>query len=252
MIRPTFEDLQTAPWIKFHKITSTNRFLLNSRFADAADGLTCSSDIQTAGIGSHGKKWESPAGGLYLSILLKPVLHPRYWSLLSLVAGVAMVELIERHADDLRARLKWPNDLLVRGRKIGGILLQSIQGSSPRLIIGIGINVMADIELPDDEEAFHPTSIVLESSETPDLSRMIADCRVLIFQHYLRWLDDPHYFCRLWNAGSATLHKTITIAAGDERVTGIDQGVDEWGRLKIKTFLKIASFSSGSILEFSE
>jgi BirA family transcriptional regulator, biotin operon repressor / biotin---[acetyl-CoA-carboxylase] ligase len=107
---------------------------------------------QEQGRGSHGRAWSSPPGNLYLSVLLcpgGPVAEGGLWSLL---AAVALAETVEPHLPEPTAlRLKWPNDLLLDGRKLAGILLDSAAeaGALTSLVIGFGLNLVAAPELPD-------------------------------------------------------------------------------------------------------
>lgn len=104
---------------------------------------------QTAGRGRHGRSWSSPAGNLYLSVLLRPGCPVRDAPQIGFVVGAAMARAV-RECTGLEAVLKWPNDLLVGGRKISGILLDSADdgtGSVSWVIAGVGVNVVSH---PDD------------------------------------------------------------------------------------------------------
>ena len=108
-----------------------------------AEGATVVAEVQTAGRGRFGRTWVSPAGNLWMSILLRPSLDSlRYLSILS---GVASARAITS-TTGLPVTLKWPNDLRIGGRKVGGVLVEnSLSGSTVRhAIIGIGINVSLD------------------------------------------------------------------------------------------------------------
>lgn len=95
---------------------------------------------QTRGRGRAGRAFVSPEGGLYLSVVVRPDRPPSEWSLLPLVAGLAVVD--ELRAARVDASLKWPNDVLVAGRKLGGLLVESQWGREPFAIVGIGLNVV--------------------------------------------------------------------------------------------------------------
>ena len=109
----------------------------------AKEGTVVVAEVQTAGRGRFGRTWVSPAGNLWVSILLRPSLDSLRW--LSVLAGVAAARAIAS-ATGLGVTLKWPNDVRIRGLKVGGVLVEnSLSGSEVRhAIIGIGINVALD------------------------------------------------------------------------------------------------------------
>ena len=109
----------------------------------AKEGTVVVAEVQTAGRGRFGRTWVSPEGNLWVSILLRPSLDSLRW--LSVLAGVAAARAIAS-ATGLEVTLKWPNDVRIRGRKVGGVLVEnSLSGSEVRhAIIGIGINVALD------------------------------------------------------------------------------------------------------------
>ena len=134
----------------FAEIDSTNDEAKRQAAAGARDGLVIWADRQTAGHGRQGRAWQSPPGNLYCSILLRPDRPAVEVALLSFAAALAVCDIVPR---PLQPRCKWPNDVLVGGRKIAGILLESeAAGASVAwLVIGIGVNIAsypADTEIP--------------------------------------------------------------------------------------------------------
>jgi BirA family biotin operon repressor/biotin-[acetyl-CoA-carboxylase] ligase len=107
----------------------------------AAEGTVVVADSQRAGRGRRGRIWrDEPGASLLCSILLRPRIPPAMWPLLSLAAGVAVARALGRVAR-VAVRLKWPNDVVIDGRKVAGILLESRASGSSVVVIGIGINV---------------------------------------------------------------------------------------------------------------
>ncbi|HUG51947.1 MAG TPA: biotin--[acetyl-CoA-carboxylase] ligase [Vicinamibacteria bacterium] len=100
-------------------------------------------DAQTAGRGRQGRRWASPPGNLFLSVLLRPEPPSPQWTMLPLAAGVAVAEALAEQGLD--AQLKWPNDVLVKGRKLGGILAEATSGADGLefVVVGIGVNLAA-------------------------------------------------------------------------------------------------------------
>jgi BirA family biotin operon repressor/biotin-[acetyl-CoA-carboxylase] ligase len=128
----------------FKKLSSTQDFakcfILDNGISDA-DGYVIISNSQHNGLGRFGNRWISPKGGIWLSIVLRSGLHPRRIMLFSYCASVAVSEAIER-CTGIQSRLKWPNDILIGGRKVSGILVDaSVESESiENLVIGIGVN----------------------------------------------------------------------------------------------------------------
>ena len=125
------------------EIGSTNDAIMAAGHAGEPEGLAILADRQTSGRGRLGRSWTSlPGVGIYTSILLRPSVPPLQAPLLTLMAGLAAAEAIE-HVARIEPRLKWPNDLLVEGRKLVGILTEmSTMGQRiGHVAIGVGINV---------------------------------------------------------------------------------------------------------------
>lgn len=127
----------------FPAIDSTNRYLLDAAAAGAASGA-CLAAAQTAGRGRRGKRWRSPEGNIYLSLLWRFDRPPAALGGLSLAAGVAVMRALRRltPSRSLQVGLKWPNDVLWRGRKLAGVLVECGAGNgSSFAVLGVGINV---------------------------------------------------------------------------------------------------------------
>ncbi|MGE5584855.1 MAG: biotin--[acetyl-CoA-carboxylase] ligase [Bacillota bacterium] len=140
---------------RFAEVDSTNAVARRMAEAGAPEGTCVVAETQTAGRGRMGRTWHSPPGGLWLSVVLRPTVAPRDVGKLALVTGVAVTEAI-RKATSLPAKMKWPNDVVVRGRKVSGILVEGRwRGEAVDYIVeGIGINVAVDIAgLPQDIQA---------------------------------------------------------------------------------------------------
>ena len=152
----------------YRRVGSTNDVAREMAEAGAEQGATVVTDEQTRGRGRRGRTWHSRAGS---SVLLSMVLRPRRTSheaLLPLRLGVAAARAIES-VTGLAIGLKWPNDLFIRGRKVGGLLCEgAVEGDRPLfLIAGVGINVFqSDDEFPG-ELAGYATSLALESHRSP-------------------------------------------------------------------------------------
>jgi BirA family biotin operon repressor/biotin-[acetyl-CoA-carboxylase] ligase len=191
----------------------------------APDRAAVRADEQTAGRGRQGRHWVSKPGNLYVTILLREARPLGDCAILSFVAALAL-----REACGLpEARLKWPNDVLIRGKKLSGLLLEGAgtDGTTSAVLIGMGVNVAHH---PD--EALYPTTdLVSEGGET-DLDAL---CHALL-DGIDRWRAVWHKrgaeaIRRAWLDHAAGLGETLTARAASESVTGVFEGLDETGAL---------------------
>lgn len=131
---------------------STNDDLLEAGKQGAPHGTGLAARAQTAGRGRRGHKWDSTAGNLLLSIVLRPCVNPAKYSGLAAVSGLAVLEALEKQGLASEIAFKWPNDLVARGRKLGGILVEAARDNEgkPFAVCGIGVNVnYTPQEVPD-------------------------------------------------------------------------------------------------------
>ena len=144
-VTPHLKTLTLGRRIEYHdQLDSTNRAAGELARQGAAEGAVVVADAQTAGRGRMGRRWESPAGeNLYFSVLLTPDVEPARVPQLALVAAVAVHEGLAECCPEITAQIKWPNDILVDGRKVAGILCEaSLEADRVhRVVLGIGINV---------------------------------------------------------------------------------------------------------------
>jgi len=155
------------------RIGSTSDRAHDRAAAGAASGLAVFAESQTAGRGRGGNRWIAPSGhNLFVSVLLRPSAPPGTWPRLAHAAGLAVARAVDPWLDPgTRALLKWPNDVLVSGRKLAGILLE-LKGSrtAPHLILGLGVNVNSR---PEDFPAELRETVASVRSSAVDPSREI-------------------------------------------------------------------------------
>ena len=163
----------------YDSLDSTNDALRRLAADGAADGTVVLADEQTAGRGRWGRSWHSPPGrGLHLSVLFRPASPPRDAVRWTLAAAVAACEAC-RELTGCPVEIKWPNDLLIQGRKVAGILAELRSGrASSELVVGIGINVDHRPEDFPRELAGRATSLRMASGR-PDLDREILAVELL-------------------------------------------------------------------------
>lgn len=146
---------------RFDAVASTNTLALELAADPANDGLVILADEQTAGRGRQGRRWLCPPGcGVLMSVLLFPPERLRQPVLLTALAAVAVCETIYHHTR-LQATIKWPNDVLIRGQKVCGILVEQGQGT----VIGVGLNVSTSAEEFIAAELTQAGSLALFSEE---------------------------------------------------------------------------------------
>lgn len=156
------------PHYHFEVCASTNAIAMDLAKQGALEGTLVTADFQTQGRGRLGRRWMAAKGeNLLFSVVLRPVLPPEKWGLLTLVAAIAVAESVEYQLAEryqgqnasFLTQIKWSNDVLLNRKKICGMLLESSMGQDPVVILGIGINV--NQTLFDDELARKATSIAL-------------------------------------------------------------------------------------------
>lgn len=136
---PSFFRLRTLA-----ETGSTNEDAKNQAAEGEAAGLVLRAERQSAGRGRQGRVWDSPPGNLYASVLLRPAVPPQESALYSFAAVLAVYDAVRRALPDADVCVKWPNDVLVSGKKISGLLLEAAPmeaGLVPWLVVGVGINV---------------------------------------------------------------------------------------------------------------
>lgn len=177
----------------------TGRFGSSYRFAESTEstqrmlgpgdpeGTVAVAEEQTKGRGRLGRSWHAPAGtALLFSTLLIPSVEPARLPELSLVAGSAVAEAIAEIAG-LQPEIKFPNDVLIGGRKVAGILAESSEG---RVVLGIGVNAnQAEKDLPAHTQT-EPTSLRLELGRPVDRAELLAAILARLELAYDRWLRD--------------------------------------------------------------
>jgi BirA family biotin operon repressor/biotin-[acetyl-CoA-carboxylase] ligase len=251
---------------------STNADAAAAAQAGEAEGLIVVAERQTAGRGRMGRPWTSPPrAGIATSVLLRPgeAVADRGWSpvpigryaWLPLLAGVALVEAVARLAR-IDAALKWPNDLLVDGRKCAGILAEATAapagnaGPPGAVVVGIGLNVTLDSgELPDTPTGPPATSLKLAGAEATDRDPLLRALLRSLAAWYGRWRDaggdaDDAGVRAAYLEHCATVGRAVRVSLpGGGTVTGTATTVDGAGRLVVRTADGSASaLAAGDVL----
>ena len=219
-----------APVFHYETVTSTNDAAKQLASDGEPEGTVVVADEQTKGRGSRGRDWLSPRGAnLYASFILRPDIPPARYGELAFVAAVALVRTM-KSTFGLDALVKWPNDVLVNGRKIAGIL---VEVSKDAAIIGIGVNVNWT-RLPAAIAAT-ATSIKNELDKTAELEDVLkALCRDLDVAYRTHKVFGFEQTLQDWMSHQETIGKIVTVERNGESLTGYALGVDSHGALMLK------------------
>ena len=233
----------------YRKIDSTNTKAWELISKNTPNGTVIISDNQLKGRGRQSNKWIStPGKSLTFSIIMYPNYIPNQINLYSLFTGLAIIDcLIE---NNIQAQLKWPNDILINDKKVGGILCESkISGGVIKsLVIGIGLNVNENItELP---ESLHKntTSLMIENGIQYQLEILLANI-LNHLEHRIQNQDETYLQILDWEKCCAHLGQKVTFHTGNEIVTGIFKGLTETGQAIITINNKEVNFDSGEIID---
>ena len=226
--------------IHYHPIiSSTNEWILQN-IPSLKKGDLCVVEYQTAGRGRRGRQWLSPFAG--------QIIFSFYWTFdpkksiegLSLVIGLAIAEV-------LNVQVKWPNDILLDGRKLGGILVEiaNHKNGMLNLVIGVGINV----SLPKQTEISQPYAEVCEID--PDVERQTLLPKLI--QHLYARLNIFEKnginaeFQQAWQSYNAFSNNEVNVLTERGAISGIEQGIDARGYLKVLCGNKIQIFNGGEV-----
>ncbi len=226
----------------FDSVDSTNTEALRLARDGAVEGAVIVADTQKQGRGRVGRKWVSPPRvNLYTSIILRPSMLPPHAHMLTFLAAVAMAEVIEKVIKK-RPTVKWPNDILVDGRKIAGILLE-MDSEIDRVhfvVIGIGVNINLDIDLLPHELRIGATSVSIEAGS--DYSRV--EFATALYYALEKWykivsglgfgLDGFAPVVEAWRSYFSHEGKTLRVSSFNDTIEGICVGIDSDGALLLR------------------
>jgi BirA family biotin operon repressor/biotin-[acetyl-CoA-carboxylase] ligase len=204
---------------------STNDDVRKAVIAGEPEGFVVTAKQQMSGRGRQGRVWESPEGNLYCSILLRPKNMPQVAGLYSFVAALAVRDAVHGYLPKTFVTLKWPNDVLVGGKKISGILLEV---EADALIVGIGINVA---QHPDN--ALYPATSLAAEGIQVDVAMLLQR----LLERLQHWHDcmQSEGFAPIRAAWLEHAQKgDLTVRLPQEMVQGTFAGIDEQGRLRLQ------------------
>jgi BirA family biotin operon repressor/biotin-[acetyl-CoA-carboxylase] ligase len=221
----------------FEQTTSTNDIVEQLARSGAREGLVVFAESQTRGRGRHGRSWASPRGkGLWFSVLLRPKLAPVAVSRLTVAASVAVARAL-RKCGRVDARIKWPNDVTVRGKKLAGILteMRAEIDDVSLAILGIGIDVNCT---PGDFPraiGSTATSLQIETGQLQDRLGLAVCALEELDYSYRAALEKFEVVIDEWAQWCTTLGRQIVVQVGSRRIEGHAQALDGDGALLVRT-----------------
>ncbi|MCR4597329.1 MAG: biotin--[acetyl-CoA-carboxylase] ligase [Lachnospiraceae bacterium] len=232
----------------YDETDSTNARIGELAGAGAPDGTLAVADMQTAGRGRRGRGWDSPPGmNIYMSLLLRPDMDPSDAPMITILMALAVCESVtevtgeENAGDDTpAARIKWPNDIVIRGRKVCGILTEMNMeaGRISGVIVGVGINVnQGERTLFPEEIRDTATSLKLECGHAIDRSILIAMIMERFEDLYGRFTDsgDLAYLTDRYDELLVSRDREVRVLDPQGEYTGISRGIDDRGELLVET-----------------
>ncbi len=228
------KEIYYFPELKSTNIIAKEKAL--HRAEGIEEGTLIIAERQSAGKGRLGRKWFSPVGGIWLSVILYPQLSPSYISRITLMTAVAAVKAI-KICTQIKSQIKWPNDILINEKKVCGILTEMSAELDiiSWVVVGIGINVNIDHrEFPED---IQENTISLKEVSGKEVLRVkLVQTFLKEFEKYYEILKRREFSSVLkeWKLYSHTLGKKIRVDIGERIITGEAVDINEEGALILK------------------
>jgi BirA family biotin operon repressor/biotin-[acetyl-CoA-carboxylase] ligase len=238
LIRQLHTRFLGKPLHFFPTIDSTNTYAAQRAREGATEGTAVIADSQSGGKGRLGRSWVSPPGvNLYLSLILRPPVPAALVPQLNLLAAVAVAETIVQVCN-LTPAIKWPNDILLDGKKVCGILaeMQTEAGALRAVVLGIGVNLNAPLSAFPEELRDKASSLFLVGGQTVDRPAFAAALLTHLEKLYILWLEEgfPALRPRWEHYAAGMIGRWITVAAPEGTIAGAVLGLDSDGALLVQ------------------
>jgi len=222
----------------FHTVDSTNSEAYQLALRGAPEGEVVIAELQEKGRGRLGRNWYSPPSlNLYLSVILRPKIAPQQASLITLMAAVATADAIQKFSG-LVPLIKWPNDILMRGRKVAG-LLNEIHSETDRIhfvILGIGVNLNIDGKMFPRTIRSVATSLKNEMGQTISRKDFLGCLLQELEQWYVIFLEEGgSAVLKAWKDWAQIKGRQVKVTSFGETLVGTAVDVDSDGALILKT-----------------
>jgi len=234
--------------VRYDTIDSTNEEAKRLARAGAEEGMLVWALEQTAGRGRRGHAWASPCGNLYASLILRPECPVGRAAQLGFVAALAVGDMLDATSGGLDGlSYKWPNDVLVHGRKIAGILLESElgEGEIPKfVIVGVGVNLISS---PPDTE-FPATSVAEQGLRPVSPARAVEEVTRYCHAWVQRWREEGFAPIRAaWRARAISVGEAIRVRLEAATLHGRFLDIDQQGALLLENAGELRRIRAGEI-----
>ncbi len=222
--------------IHFDTIDSTNIKVRELAYQGEAEGTVVIAEKQTAGKGRRGRSWESPAGtNIYMSILLRPQIEVNKAPMLTLVMAYSIGKVLKEKGYE-SVQIKWPNDLVLSGKKICGILTEAeLNGQEiGHVVVGVGVNVNEKV-FPE-ELADKATSLYLEKNSEENKESLIEDILntfAVDYEHFLKE-ESLGFLKDEYNQMLVNYHKEVRVLDPGNEYTAFAHGINNMGELLVE------------------
>ncbi|POD89201.1 bifunctional biotin--[acetyl-CoA-carboxylase] ligase/biotin operon repressor BirA [Pectobacterium odoriferum] len=228
-------------------VDSTNQYILE-RLDTLSSGDACLAEYQKSGRGRRGRQWFSPFGAnLYLSLYWRLEQGPAAAVGVSLVIGIVMAEVLHKLGAD-GVRVKWPNDLYLKDRKLAGILVELTgkTGDAANLVIGAGINLQMREPAPDtiNQGWINLQEAGIDINRNTLASTLISELRSALAVFELQGLEP---FIPRWEKLDNYFNRSVRLIIGNREIHGVDRGIDRQGALLLESDGLITSYIGGEI-----
>jgi BirA family biotin operon repressor/biotin-[acetyl-CoA-carboxylase] ligase len=252
MLLPSLRGTIFSTVSHYYKIGSTNEIAMEAASKGAPEGSVFLAEQQTAGRGRGAHQWHSAqSAGIYCSVVLRPVLPPSEILILSLAAGLAVYDAIQEVDSRVVPDLKWPNDLLVKGKKFCGILTEmNAEVTRVRyIVVGIGINAN-QTSFPDELQSV-TTSLRLATGTEWSRAELCAALLKSLDREYRELIENPgarESILQRFQARSSTVRgKQVEILEENGGFVGVTEGLDNRGFLNVRTSEGLRTILSGTV-----
>jgi BirA family biotin operon repressor/biotin-[acetyl-CoA-carboxylase] ligase len=221
--------------LHYAEVASTNTLAMDLAQKGAVDGTVVIAETQTGGKGRLGRTWTSPRGNLYMSVVLRPAVPISKAPLITLMGAVAVASGIRRQCG-VPAGIKWPNDILLSGKKVSGLLTEmSAEPDRIRhIVLGIGVNVNMDSRALQPDVRRISTTLAAAVGKTVDRTAFLRTLLAELDLWYHRFLKGDTEVLAAWKELNVTLGQRVAVSGGGARLEGLARGVDAEGRLILK------------------
>jgi BirA family biotin operon repressor/biotin-[acetyl-CoA-carboxylase] ligase len=239
----------------FEVLESTNSYLKNiiSSGHDNNDGVVIIADRQLAGVGKLGRKWQSDKGNLFFSLALKQgniFDNLKDIGIISLLCSSAVKETIKIFlGDNYNIKCKWPNDILISGEKISGILLEIVYNKSGDmyLVIGIGVNIISSPDI-NNYKTTYINKYISNKISSMDFANILMEC---LDKMFISFKENPKNIILQWKNSAYLLGEEIKLKLGYKILKGIFLGVNDNGYLLLKSEDKINTITAGEVFNIN-